>query len=84
MDVKDFTAKQGANMPGDPKKGVKVFYDLAVMPDPPLRCIVGTDAYESIIAKLDEYSENVKRFKDISCSTSFDGYEKRSRDRAGW
>ncbi|KAF2629133.1 NAD(P)-binding protein [Macroventuria anomochaeta] len=31
--------------PGDPTKAAKVFYDLAVMDDPPLRSALGTDAY---------------------------------------
>lgn len=31
---------------GDPIKGAKAMYDLAVMKDPPLRIVIGSDAYK--------------------------------------
>ena len=30
---------------GDPIKGAKAMYELACLPDPPLRVVIGTDAY---------------------------------------
>ena len=59
----------------DPVKAAKVFYDLAVMDDPPMRCIVGTDAYSLINKKLDTYNESVKKFDKWSNSTDVDGYK---------
>ena len=44
------------------------------MDDPPLRCIIGTDAYKAINQKLDIYGENVKRFEKLSNSTDVEGY----------
>ncbi|CAO2653573.1 Nn.00g029840.m01.CDS01 [Neocucurbitaria sp. VM-36] len=60
---------------GDPAKAAKVFYDLAVMDDPPIRCVVGTDAYAHINKKLDSYNESVKRFEKWSNSTDVEGYK---------
>jgi hypothetical protein len=60
---------------GDPAKAAKVFYDLAVMDDPPLRCVVGTDAYSVINNKLDTYKDSVKKFEKWSNSTDVDGYK---------
>ncbi|KAI8941805.1 hypothetical protein NX059_003006 [Plenodomus lindquistii] len=60
---------------GDPAKGAQVFYDLAIMDDPPLRCVVGTDAYAGINKKLEDYGESVKKFEKWSNSTNVDGYE---------
>lgn len=60
---------------GDPAKAAKVFYDLAVMDDPPLRCVVGTDAYSTVQNKLDVYRDNVKKFEKWSNSTDVDGYK---------
>ena len=60
---------------GDPAKAAKVFYDLAVMDDPPIRCVVGTDAYAHINKKLDSYNESVKRFEKWSKSTDVEGYK---------
>lgn len=52
--------------------------DLAVMKDPPLRCVVGTDAYAAINTKLDTYRESIKKFEKLSNSTDVDGYQKPS------
>lgn len=53
----------------DPAKAAKVFYDLAVMDDPPLRCVVGTDAYSMVSRKVETYSESIKKFEKWSNST---------------
>lgn len=60
---------------GDPPKAAKVFYDLAVMKDPPIRCAVGTDAYKAMTTKIDTTKENVEKFKDWTNSTDVDGYK---------
>jgi hypothetical protein len=59
----------------DPAKAAKVFYDLAVMDDSPMRCVVGTDAYSLINKKLDAYNDSVKRFEKWSNSTDVEGYK---------
>jgi hypothetical protein len=59
----------------DPAKGAKVFYDLAVMDDPPMRCVVGTDAYSLINKKLDTYNDSIKKFEKWSNSTDVEGYK---------
>lgn len=45
------------------------------MDDPPLRCIVGTDAYSRMTNKLETYRESVNRFEKWSNSTDVDGYK---------
>lgn len=60
---------------GDPAKAAKVFYELAVMENPPLRCIVGTDAYKLINQKLDTYTKSVGELEKLSNSTDVDGYQ---------
>jgi len=71
---KNMEARHGKQA-GDPRKGAQAFYDLAVMKDPPLRCIVGTDAYAAINQKLKTYGESVQKYKDLSNSTDVDGYK---------
>ncbi|KAH6629693.1 hypothetical protein C7974DRAFT_191017 [Boeremia exigua] len=61
--------------PGDPAKAAKVFYDLAVMQDPPIRCAVGTDAYKAMTTKIDAAKENVDKFKEWTNSTDVEGYK---------
>jgi hypothetical protein len=75
MDPKKSAGDRHGSQAGDPAKAAKVFYDLAVMDDPPLRCVVGTDAYSHITKKLETYSESVKRFEKWSNSTDVDGYK---------
>ncbi|KAL1624230.1 hypothetical protein SLS54_004160 [Diplodia seriata] len=76
LNAKEIMGKRHGTQAGDPKKGAQAFYDLAVMPDPPLRCIVGTDAYSAINEKLDSYRESVKKYEKLSNSTDVDGYKK--------
>ena len=75
MDAKKTAQSRHGTQAGDPAKAAKVFYDLAVMDDPPIRCAVGTDAYTNMNKKLDAYSENIKKFEKWSNSTDVDGYK---------
>ena len=75
INVRENMAKRHGNQPGDPYKGAKAFYDLAVMKDPPLRCAVGTDAYARMNEKIETYAENVKKYEKLSTSTNVDGFE---------
>jgi hypothetical protein len=74
LDVRKSMEKRNGKQPGDPHKGAQAFYNLAVQKDPPLRCVVGTDAYSGIKSKLEAYTENVKKYEELSNSTDVDGY----------
>lgn len=50
-------------------------YEFATMQDPPMRVVVGTDAYKAIMEKLKNYDANYKKYEKISNSTNVDGYE---------
>lgn len=75
IDAKKTMGERHNTQAGDPVKGAKAFYDLAVMEDPPLRCIVGTDAYARLNKKLEIYTENTKKFEKLSNSTDVEGYK---------
>ncbi|HVJ54072.1 MAG TPA: oxidoreductase [Aliidongia sp.] len=61
--------------PGDPAKAAAAILHLAGLPEPPLRLILGSDAYKAIeqndMAKLDAQ----RQWRDLSLSTDFDGTE---------
>lgn len=59
---------------GDPIKGAQAIYKLAAMEDPPVRVVIGSDAYKAIMAKIDSYNKNYKKFEELSNSTDVDGY----------
>lgn len=71
---KERMGSRHGNQAGDPKKGAKAMYELAVMQDPPLRVVIGTDAYKGIMDKLQTYEKNYKKYEALSNSTDVDGY----------
>jgi NAD(P)-dependent dehydrogenase (short-subunit alcohol dehydrogenase family) len=72
LNAKETMGKRHGTQVGDPKKGAKAMYELAVMKEPPLRVVVGSDAYQAIMGKIKAYEENYKKFEDISNSTDVD------------
>lgn len=64
--------KRHGTQAGDPAKAARAMYELATMPDPPLRCILGSDAYKGITTKLEAYQESVKKSEKLSLSTDVD------------
>jgi len=75
IDAKKRMGERHGSQAGDPYKAAKAWYELATMKDPPLRCIIGTDAYARLEKKLNDYSANHKRFEKLSNSTDVDGYK---------
>ena len=75
LDAKELMTKRNGTQAGDPPKGAKAMYELAIMKDPPLRVVIGSDAYTGIMNKIKTYSENYKKYEKISNSTDVDGYE---------
>ncbi|TAQ90776.1 hypothetical protein B7494_g914 [Chlorociboria aeruginascens] len=76
LDAKKAMGKRHGTQVGDPIKGSKAMYELAIMDDPPLRIVLGSDAYNAINEKIKLYSENYKKYEDISTSTDVDESEK--------
>lgn len=74
IDARAIMGKRHGTQAGDPPKAAKAMYELAVIKDPPMRCVVGTDAYARINKKLKDYDESIKRFEQLSNSTDVDGY----------
>jgi hypothetical protein len=69
MDAKEIMMARNGTQPGDPKKAARAIYDLAMMDEPPLRILLGTDAYPAILARLDEERKNFMKYEAISLST---------------
>ena len=46
IDAKKAMGERNGTQAGDPKKGGKAMYELAILEDPPLRVVIGTDAYK--------------------------------------
>lgn len=72
LDAKTAMTERNGTQAGDPIKGAKAMYELAILPDPPLRAVIGTDAYQRINKKIKDYGENYKKYEKISNSTDVD------------
>ena len=73
LNAKENMTKRHGTQVGDPKKGADAMYKLAVMKDPPLRVVIGSDAYEGIMKKIEQYGENYQKYKELSNSTDVEG-----------
>ncbi len=64
---RDYDGKQ----PGDPMQAAKVILEIAAMPEPPLRLLLGSDAYDRAerndLAKIEEG----RKWRSLSVSTDF-------------
>ena len=56
---------------GDPDKAAKVIVEVTNMDDPPLRLLLGADAYKRAIKKLGDVEAEIERMKTITLSTGF-------------
>jgi len=65
---KQMNARHGTQA-GDPKKGTQAMYKLATMHDPPLRVVIGSDAYKAVMNKIEQYEQNYKKYEELSNST---------------
>jgi NAD(P)-dependent dehydrogenase (short-subunit alcohol dehydrogenase family) len=72
LDIQRAMDERHGTQAGDPDKGARVMYELAVMKDPPVRVAIGSDSYNLILKKLQEYGENYKKYEHLSCSTDYD------------
>lgn len=72
IDAKSQMEKRNGQQAGDPKKGAKAMYEFAIMEDPPLRSVIGTDAYKAILDKIEKYGENYKKYEKLANSTDVD------------
>ncbi|KIX97071.1 uncharacterized protein Z520_07185 [Fonsecaea multimorphosa CBS 102226] len=74
LDAKERMRKRHGTQIGNPAKAGRALYKLAVMENPPLRVALGSDAYQVVMEKLQEY-QSYTALKDFSHSTDFDHEE---------
>ena len=72
IDAETNMKKRHGKQGGDPEKAARAMYDLAVMQHPPLRVVLGSDAYGRVMKKVKDYDENYTKYEEISKSTDVD------------
>lgn len=69
IDAKKTMGARHGTQVGEPQKGAMAMYKLAIMPDPPLRVVLGSDAYAKLSQKIKDYGVLVPKYEEISLST---------------
>lgn len=59
------------NQPGDPRKGAAAMIAIADEPNPPLRLVLGADAFDVITAKLKGVSAELETWQSLSVATAY-------------
>ncbi len=59
------------NQPGDPVKAAQAILRLAELPDPPLRLVLGSDAYDRAEVTDTARMAELRHWRSLSCSTDF-------------
>jgi NAD(P)-dependent dehydrogenase (short-subunit alcohol dehydrogenase family) len=66
-----FQRNYNGKQPGDPAKAAAALLHLASLPEPPLRIVLGSDAYNAAEKNDLARIEAGRQWKDLSCSTDF-------------
>ncbi len=69
--MREMLAANNGHQPNDPEKAAAAIYELASMPQPPLRLLLGKDAYDRAQKKLNLLQEDFERMKSVTFSTGF-------------
>lgn len=78
IDAKKQMGERNGTQAGDPKKGAEAMWQVAKMQDPPMRLVIGSDAYTAIMGKIKDYGELYPKYEKLSNSTDVDGYKRPS------
>ncbi len=65
--AQDYSGKQ----PGDPIRGAAAIIKAVDAAEPPLRLLLGSDAYQLAQQRLESLRQNFEAWKDVSLSTDF-------------
>jgi len=66
------TRAASGSQPGDPAKAAAAIVAIVDTQEPPLRLLLGTDAYNLALGRLDTLRENFTKWRDMSLGTDFD------------
>ena len=64
--------KMNGEQAGDPEKAAESIIKIADEANPPLYLLLGGDAYNRALAKLDALHDEIREWQDLTCSTDFE------------
>jgi NAD(P)-dependent dehydrogenase (short-subunit alcohol dehydrogenase family) len=63
--------KMDGKQAGDPEKAATAIINAVYEENPPLYLLLGGDAYNRALAKLDTLHQEIRQWQDVTCSTDF-------------
>jgi NAD(P)-dependent dehydrogenase (short-subunit alcohol dehydrogenase family) len=63
--------KMDGKQAGDPEKAATAIINVVYEENPPLYLLLGGDAYNRALAKLDTLHQEIRQWQDVTCSTDF-------------
>lgn len=72
LPAEEIMGAMGEQQGGNPVKGAAAIHQLAHVCNPPLRCLLGSEAFEAMEAKLKHYDETYREFESIALPVDFD------------
>lgn len=63
--------KMDGKQAGDPEKAATAIINVVYEENPPLYLLLGGDAYNRALAKLDTLHNEIRQWQDVTCSTDF-------------
>jgi NAD(P)-dependent dehydrogenase (short-subunit alcohol dehydrogenase family) len=63
--------KMDGKQAGDPEKAATAIINVVYEETPPLYLLLGGDAYNRALAKLDTLHQEIRQWQDVTCSTDF-------------
>ncbi|EHQ30286.1 SDR family NAD(P)-dependent oxidoreductase [Mucilaginibacter paludis] len=63
--------KMDGQQPGDPKKAAEAIIKIAGEENPPLYLLLGGDAYNRALIKIDNLHDEIRLWENLTCSTDF-------------
>ncbi|WP_315794496.1 oxidoreductase [Paenibacillus sp. BIC5C1] len=64
-------AENHGKEPGDPKKAAEAIVSIAELEEPPLRLLLGADAYHTVVNKYTEQLNKFEEWKEVSVNADF-------------
>ncbi|KAJ2983041.1 hypothetical protein NUW58_g6323 [Xylaria curta] len=73
LPAEEIMCSMGEEQAGNPVKGAAAIHQLAHMQNPPLRCLLGSEAFGAMEAKLKHYGDTYREFESFALLLDWDG-----------
>ncbi len=69
--LREYFNTQAGSQKGDPAKAVQAMLQLADEPEPPMHLLLGKNAYDRQLAKLDEWKQGIEAWREVTLGADF-------------